>query len=131
MKVYLTGIDSIKASKRNYNQQEFKKPKKKLSSYEEETDGIKEESVNEDEGPTTRRKRSKRNQNFNNNIEIKKEDKEEEAKIEIKKENLLSNIITYKEEDQSNKEEMTFSLFLLYFNLVLFNMPFISLLFLL
>ena len=71
MKVYLTGIDSIKASKRNYNQQEVKKPKKKLSSYEEETDGIKEESVNEDEGPTTRRKRSKRNKNINN-IEIKK-----------------------------------------------------------
>ena len=71
MKVYLTGIDSIKASKRNYNQQEVKKPKKKLSNYEEETDGIKEESVNEDEGPTTRRKRSKRNKNINN-IEIKK-----------------------------------------------------------
>lgn len=28
MKVYLTGIDAIKASRRNYNQKEVKKPKK-------------------------------------------------------------------------------------------------------
>ena len=71
MKVYLTGIDAIKASKRNYNQKEVKKPKNKSNNYEEETDGIKEESVNEEEGPTTRRKLSKRNNKINN-IEIKK-----------------------------------------------------------
>ena len=71
MKVYLTGIDAIKASRRNYNQKEVKKPKKKSNNYEEETDGIKEESVNEEERPTKRSKKSKRNNKINT-IEIKK-----------------------------------------------------------
>ena len=71
MKVYLTGIDAIKASRRNYNQKEVKKPKKKSNNYEEETDGIKEESVNEEERPTKRSKKSKRNNEINT-IEIKK-----------------------------------------------------------
>ena len=71
MKVYLTGIDAIKASRRNYNQKEVKKPKKKSNNYEEETDGIKEESVNEEERPTKRSKKSKRNNQINT-IEIKK-----------------------------------------------------------
>ena len=71
MKVYLTGIDAIKASRRNYNQKEVKKPKKKSNNYEEETDGIKEESVNEEEPPTKRSKKSKRNNKINT-IEIKK-----------------------------------------------------------
>ena len=71
MKVYLTGIDAIKASRRNYNQKEVKKPKKKSNNYEEETDGIKEESVNEEEHPTKRSKKSKRNNKINT-IEIKK-----------------------------------------------------------
>ena len=70
MKVYLTGIDAIKASRRNYNQKEVKKPKKKSNNYEEENDGIKEESVNE-ERPTKRSKKSKRNNKINT-IEIKK-----------------------------------------------------------
>ena len=71
MKVYLTGIDAIKASRRNYNQKEVKKPKKKSNNYEEENDGIKEESVNEEERPTKRSKKSKRNNKINT-IEIKK-----------------------------------------------------------
>ena len=71
MKVYLTGIDAIKASRRNYNQKEVKKPKKKSNNYEEETDGIKEESVKEEERPTKRSKKSKRNNKINT-IEIKK-----------------------------------------------------------
>jgi len=71
MKVYLTGIDAIKASRRNYNQKEVKKPKKKSNNYEEETDGIKEESVNEEERPTKRSNKSKRNNKINT-IEIKK-----------------------------------------------------------
>ena len=71
MKVYLTGIDAIKASRRNYNQKEVKKPKKKSNNYEEENDGIKEESVNEEESPTKRSKKSKRNNKINT-IEIKK-----------------------------------------------------------
>ena len=71
MKVYLTGIDAIKASRRNYNQKEVKKPKKKSNNNEEENDGIKEESVNEEERPTKRSKKSKRNNKINT-IEIKK-----------------------------------------------------------
>ena len=71
MKVYLTGIDAIKASRRNYNQKEVKKPKKKSNNYEEENDGIKEESVNEEERPTKRSNKSKRNNKINT-IEIKK-----------------------------------------------------------
>ena len=71
MKVYLTGIDAIKASRRNYKQKEVKKPKKKSNNYEEENDGIKEESVNEEERPTKRSKKSKRNNKINT-IEIKK-----------------------------------------------------------
>ena len=71
MKVYLTGIDAIKASRRNYNQKEVKKPKKKSNNYEEETNGIKEETVNEEERPTKRSKKSKRNNKINT-IEIKK-----------------------------------------------------------
>ena len=71
MKVYLTGIDAIKASRRNYNQKEVKKPKKKSNNYGEENDGIKEESVNEEERPTKRSKKSKRNNKINT-IEIKK-----------------------------------------------------------
>ena len=60
MKVYLTGVDSIKASKRNYKQGEAKKPKKKLNKFKDETEEIKEESGNEDEGHTTRRKKNKK-----------------------------------------------------------------------
>ena len=45
MKVYLTGVDSIKNPKRNYNQEETKK---RVSNYQDETDEIREESISKE-----------------------------------------------------------------------------------
>ena len=79
MKIYLTGVDSIKAPKRKYNQEEAKKITKKQNYFQEKKENIKEEShpqnLNENKEKTKISKKSKRNTksiNINANDEIKK-----------------------------------------------------------
>lgn len=61
MKIYLTGFDSIKNPRKNYNQEETKK---RVSNFQDETDEIKEESItkelNEDDYNASKRKKYKK-----------------------------------------------------------------------
>ena len=120
MKVYLTGIDSIKSPKRNYNQEETKNTNKKISNYKDETEGIKEESVSkeimDEEENTTRHKKSKRNtKSFNKLIDLKRKNNFisfDDMNINKKQKNFLSENYFRKSpknqiENQKNKENIT------------------------
>ena len=79
MKLYLTGVDSIKDPKRNYNRKESKKIKKKQKNFQEEKETIKEESLfqelneNDEKNKISKKfKRNSKNFNLNENEENKK-----------------------------------------------------------
>ena len=120
MKVYLTGIDSIKSPKRNYNQEETKSANKKVSNYKDEKEVIQEESVSkeitDEEENTTRHKKSKRNtKSFNKLIDLKRKNNFisfDDMNINKKQKNFLSENYFRKSpknqiENQKNKENIT------------------------
>ena len=116
MKVYLTGVDSIKNPKRNYNQEETKK---RVSNYQDETDEIREESIskelNEDEEKTTKRKKNKKNKrSFNKITDIKKtnnfisfDDKNNNKKKKVFNVKEFDKVRKSQIEDQKNRENIT------------------------
>ena len=78
MKVYLTGINSIKNPKRTYHEKETQNLKEQLKKFNNERDSIKEETlskeeINEENNDFSKNNKYKRNSKNNNLLnEIKK-----------------------------------------------------------